>query len=241
MSTNKVIFILSHYNDSMKDVATQLELSEVPTTVEVISPNEIEKLPSLRYEVVVIDVDQANKRGPILIQNLRRKNSYTPIVVLSEQGSPETAVYYFNMGADDFVRMPVDVMELASRIRAKLRLMNFLESLTSSPNTSNTPSKITIGEAEIDLNRMIVQRGKETIVLTPKEVGILRLLYRKRGNVVTRTEFLQEVWLLDDPTSITDRVVDTNILNLRTKIGDGGRHARYIKTIFGVGYLLVAE
>ncbi len=238
---NKVMLILEEA-ESLKDLVTQLELSDQPVKVEVVSAKDGNFSEPMKADLVVLDVNQAGNRGGLIVQEIRRQNPYLPIIVLSENGSPETAVYYFNMGVDDFIRKPYDIMEFASRIKARLRMVNYIAEIKTAQSTKSPYAlhgRVKIGDVEVDFDRMVVIRPNgEKVDLNPKETGVLRLLYLNKGRVVTREDFLREVWFMEEP-KITDRVVDTNIVNIRNKIGDKGRQSRYIKTLFGVGYMLV--
>ena len=99
------------------------------------------------------------------------------------------------------------------------------------------PVSIRIGDAVVHLDRMTVKVGEKENQLTPKEIGIIRLLYKNRGKVVAREAMMKEIWGGDD--FITERVIDTNVVSIRKKLGDMGRKARYIKTVFGIGYKMI--
>ncbi len=238
---NKVFLVVKDAG-GVQELVSHLELHEPPIGVRVVNPDEVDFDLVSQGDVVVIDVSQLGNRGGLILQELRRRNPSLPLMVVSDEVSPEKAVYYFNMGADDFIRKPYDTMELFCRLKARLRVANYVREIKSTELKKgrlvmNGP--VRVGEVEVDFDRMVILKGDETIMLTPKEAGMLRLLYLNKGRVVPRAEFLKNVWFMEDNITITDRVVDTNIVNIREKIGDTGRQPRYIKTIFGVGYMLI--
>lgn len=238
---NKVFLVVKDPG-GFQELVSHLELNEPPIGVRVWNPEEVDFDLVSQGDVVVIDVSQLGNRGGLILQELRRRNPSLPLMVVSEEVSPEKAVYYFNMGADDFIRKPYDTMELFCRLKARLRVANYVREIKNTEIKKgrlvmNGP--VRVGEVEVDFDRMVILKGEETIMLTPKEAGMLRLLYLNKGRVVPRAEFLKNVWFMEDNITITDRVVDTNIVNIREKIGDTGRQPRYIKTIFGVGYMLI--
>ncbi|MFN3660042.1 MAG: response regulator transcription factor [Brevinematales bacterium] len=238
---NRVFLVVEDVR-AVQELIAHLELHEPPIGVHVVKPGEVDLDLVSQGDVVVIDVGQAGDRSGLILQELRRRNPSLPLMVVSDEGAPEKAVYYFNMGADDFVRKPYDTIELFCRVKARLRVANYIREIK---NTEIKKGRVMmhgvvrVGEVEVDFDRMVVLKGDETIILTPKEAGILRLLYLNKGRIVPRAEFLKNVWFMEDNITITDRVVDTNIVNIREKIGDTGRHPRYIKTIFGMGYMLI--
>jgi two-component system alkaline phosphatase synthesis response regulator PhoP len=99
------------------------------------------------------------------------------------------------------------------------------------------PVTIKIGESLIYLDKMILKRNEQEEPLTPKELGIIRLLFKNRGKVVSRDLMMKEIW--GDGVYVTERVIDTNVVSIRKKIGDMGRKPKFIKTVFGVGYKMV--
>lgn len=238
---NKVLLI-SKETKEITDLVSQLELNDPPIGVKVVSPSEINFGIVPSTDIVVIDVSYTGNQVGSILQEFRRSNSILPLIVISDQTNPETAVYYFNMGADDFIRKPYDTMELICRIKARLRVMHYVKE-TKQVNLQKSVSGISgpvhIGEVEVDFDRMIVIKNQKTILLTPKEAGILKILYLNKGKPIPRAEFLKHVWFIEGESFVTDRVIDTNIVNIRKKIGDTGRRARYIKTLFGIGYMLI--
>ncbi|MCX7882120.1 MAG: response regulator transcription factor [Brevinematales bacterium] len=238
---NKVLLILPEAGE-FQELLSHLELHQPPIGYQVVKPEMVDVGIASQVDVVLFDVAQIGNRSGTLLQELRRRNPALPIMVVSDQVSAEKAVYFFNMGADDFIRKPFDTMEVFCRLKARLRVANYVKEIKNKELKKghlvmNGP--VRIGEAEVDFDRMLVIRNGETIMLTPKEAGMLKLLYMNKGRVIPRAEFLKTVWFLEEEHAITDRVVDTNIVNIREKIGDTGRQARYIKTIFGVGYMLI--
>ena len=129
---------------------------------------------------------------------------------------------------------------MVARIRAHIRRVNILRG--SSVNSGSyypgyEPVTIKIGESLIFLDKMVVKSNDNEFALTPKEIGIIRLLYKNRGKVVPRDMMMKEIW--GEGVFVTERVIDTNVVSIRKKIGDLGRKAKYIKTVFGVGYKMI--
>jgi DNA-binding response OmpR family regulator len=113
-----------------------------------------------------------------------------------------------------------------ARIRAVLR--------RTGPARSASP--IRIGETTVDLEGFRIERGGETFPITGTERGMLELLWRHRGRLVTRETFLREVWGYGRIPET--RTVDFHIARLRRKLEDRPDRPRYLKTVRGRGYLL---
>ncbi len=192
------------------------------------------------YDTVIIDLFSPAYNGVELIKQLRKINKIVPIIAVSERTKEEDKVFGLNLGADDFITKPFSMMELLARIRAHLRKINMIKSgtLTSMGALNGyEPVTIKIGDSLIYLDKMILKHNDLEEPLTPKELGIIRLLYKNRGKVVSRDVMMKEIW--GDGIYVTERVIDTNVVSIRKKIGDTGRKPKYIKTVFGVGYKMV--
>ncbi len=188
----------------------------------------------------------ANSRDLAVISNIRKINLLIPIIVISNSNSVQDKIYAFDIGADDYIVEPYDEHEVVARVKAHIRKTAYLsqkEKDESSPvaviYSDDDYETGIIGNSKVYFDRLIIKRGNEEIYLTNKEAAILQLLYKHRGKVVSREMLINEVWNGD--TFITARVIDTNVVAIRKKLGDLGRKPKYIKTIFGVGYKLVEE
>jgi DNA-binding response OmpR family regulator len=127
------------------------------------------------------------------------------------------------------VTKPFGLAELLARIRARLRR-------GQDPAPEAIPEKLTLGGAIVDLRALAVRRGKKTHAITVREADMLRLLWRERGQVVSRERFLSEVWGHDRfPTT---RTVDQHVAKLRGKVEADPASPRHILTVFGLGYRL---
>ena len=99
-----------------------------------------------------------------------------------------------------------------------------------------TEEVLLFGAARIDFGRFEAQMDQKPVHLSPKEFGILKLLWRQAGHAVSRTQILQEVWGYD--VYPTTRTVDTHIADLRAKLEQNPARPQYILTVHGTGYRL---
>ncbi len=192
------------------------------------------------FDTVIIDLFSQGYDGVELIKQLRKINKIIPIIAISEKIKEEDKVFSLNLGADDFITKPFSTMELLARIRAHLRKINVIKSgaLASMGSLYGyEPVTIKIGDSLVYLDKMILKHNSTEEPLTPKELGIIRLLFKNRGKVVPRDVMMKEIW--GEGIFVTERVIDTNVVSIRKKIGDIGRKPKYIKTVFGVGYKMV--
>ena len=102
------------------------------------------------------------------------------------------------------------------------------------PKQREVPTRLRVGDADVDLSAMVVRRDGETLPLTKLEAGVLALFFAHPGEVLTRSRFLDQVWGYDRfPTT---RTVDVHVARVREKLGDDAEAPRFIHTVHGVGY-----
>jgi len=149
-------------------------------------------------------------------------------IVAREQQEPDK-VAGLEMGADDYVVKPFGVSELLARIRALLRRRC---AATGPEPKQSEPFRF--GDVEIDPQRLQGNKGGQTFVLTTRELELLSLFLKARGQVLSRSQILDEIWGIYYEG--TTRTLDQHIAKLRKKIEDDPAHPRYIVTVHRVGY-----
>jgi two-component system KDP operon response regulator KdpE len=182
-----------------------------------------------RPDIVVLDLGLPGKDGFTVIQDIR-KQALTPIVVLSARDDVEGKVRALELGADDYVTKPFDMIELMARLRAALR--HGLQAVGEAPLFRS-------GSLTVDLVGRRVLRHGEELHLSPKEYGLLRYLVAQAGRVVTHRQILEEVW---GPANVEDvQYLRVLMRALRKKIEPEGetQTPQLITTESGVGYRLM--
>jgi DNA-binding response OmpR family regulator len=160
---------------------------------------------------------------------MRERGDRTPVLVLSAKGQEPDRVLLLTLGADDYVVKPFSVRELVARVRAILR--------RTGPAAAT--ERIAFGDVVVDPESFRIVKGDEVHAMTATERGMLMLLWRRRGAVVSRDEFLREVWGYGRIPET--RTVDFHVVRLRRKVEDDPERPRWLKTVRGVGYLLERE
>jgi len=234
------VLIIANVKDNILEIKDSLDFEGYETSISYNGKEGLLKAQEESFDLIILDTQTSEIIGCEVLREFRKLNKETPIIVLSENESEEEKVFCLNLGADDFMSLPLSVPELVARTRAHVRRVKILKnsySLTGGALPGYEPVIIKIGETSIYLDRMVAKLNGIETALTPKEIGIIRLLYKNRGKVVSREAMMKEIWGND--IYITERVIDTNVVSIRKKIGDTGRKAKFIKTVFGVGYKLV--
>ncbi len=175
------------------------------------------------WDLIVLDVMLPGKDGFEVCRDLRRARVRTPILMLTAKTQEAEKILGLELGADDYVTKPYSPRELRARIKALLRRA-----------TEELPEVFRFGEIEVDFTRYEVRRGGQPIDLTPTEFKLLAALIRSRGRVLSRDHLLDQVW--GHGVFVTDRVVDTQVTNLRKKIEPEPSQPRYLANVRGVGY-----
>jgi DNA-binding response OmpR family regulator len=178
-------------------------------------------------DLVLLDIMMPKLDGYAVAAELRRLANPVPILMLTAKGQVEDRVQGLDAGADDYLVKPFSTEELLARVRALLRRTR---------RQAQSPTKLRLGEVEIDLARQTASRGRKPIHLTAKEFAMLRLMAETPGEPVTRERFLDLVW--GYTAFPTTRTVDNHIANLRSLIEPHPDQPRWIKTVHGVGYKL---
>jgi DNA-binding response OmpR family regulator len=192
-----------------------------------------EALPLLRQrqpDLVILDLMLPHQSGYDLCRAIRGAGNRVPILMLSAKGQEIDKVVGLELGADDYVSKPFGVRELLARVHALLR--------RSEPAScvSALPEHIAFGAVRIDVKALRGQRGKVPLDFTPRELKVLAILFRERGNAVARDAMLNEVWGIDYYG--TTRTLDQLIVKLRQKIEAVPAEPRHLLTVHGHGYRL---
>ncbi|HIV20124.1 MAG TPA: response regulator transcription factor [Candidatus Merdivicinus intestinigallinarum] len=183
-------------------------------------------LKTVRFDLIVLDLMLPGATGEELVEEIR-KNSTTPILVVSAKGQ-EDKLNVLKMGADDFISKPFDVNEVAVRVYSLLR-----RSRDFSENGGEKQT-LSLKNLEIDLESREVRVSGKPLSLTAREYDILVLLMRYPNKVFTRQNIFETVWggaYLGD-----DNTINVHISNLRSKIQKLDDKEEYISTIWGVGF-----
>lgn len=190
--------------------------------------NAQEMLTALAFDLMVLDVMMTGQSGVELTRQLRAANETTPILLLTARGEVEERIEGLSAGADDYLVKPFEPRELLLRIQAILR---------RAPVPEAEVAQFRLGTWRMDLAQaeMMGEDGVKQKI-TPVELKLLRTLVREPERILTREELARACGV--DPD---ERTIDVQITRLRRKLGDESKNPRYIETVRGQGYRLVAE
>jgi two-component system OmpR family response regulator len=179
------------------------------------------------YDAVVLDVMLPGMSGFELCEKWRDHQVWVPVLMLTARGAVADRVAGLDGGADDYLTKPFHLDELFARLRSLIRR-----------GPIPRPTELTVGQLRADPASRRCSRGEIEITLTTKEFGLLELLMRRPGTVLTRELLLEHCW--DFAYESRSNVVDVHIRALRDKI-DRPFAVHSIETVRGIGYRLRAD
>ncbi|WP_136808642.1 response regulator transcription factor [Desulfosediminicola flagellatus] len=180
------------------------------------------------YDAAVVDIMLPGMDGLQVIEEMRKADVNTPVLILSARQSVDDRIQGLQRGGDDYMIKPFSFSELLARVQALIRR----------DKKSTQPMTLQAGNLEMDLLKHEVKRGEEKIDLPAKEYALLELMLRNSGTVLSKTTILEKVYEYNfDPQT---NVVDVLVCRLRNKV-DKDFEQKMIQTVRGVGYVLRAE
>ena len=182
-----------------------------------------DRLTSLRFDLLVLDVMMPGESGLSLTSSLR-ENTNVPILMLTAMAEPDDRINGLERGADDYLTKPFEPRELVARIRSILRRVAI---------AAPAPAELRFGELVYDPQRQLFEGPDGATPLTGAEARLLDILARTPGEAVARDDLQAESGI-----GGSSRAVDVQVTRLRRKMESDPRNPRYLQTIRGQGYVL---
>ena len=176
------------------------------------------------YDAIVLDIMLPGLNGYDVLKQLRARKIWLPVLMLTAKDGEYDQTDAFDLGADDYLTKPFSFMILVARLRALIRR-----------GAPERPVLVTVGSLILDPARRTVERRGEPIILTAREYGLLYFLMRNAGDVLSKSEILDNVW--DSAFEGSDNIVEVYIGYLRRKI-DAPYGLTTLRTVRGLGYRL---
>ncbi len=178
------------------------------------------------YPIIILDRMLPTIDGITILKTLRGAGNTTPIIILSALSEVDDRVQGLKAGGDDYLVKPFAFTELLARVEALIRRHK---------GDGEALTKLEVGDLEMDLLSRSVTRGGKKLNLQAREFSLLEYLLRNKGQIVTRTMLLENVWHYHfDPQT---NVIDVHISRLRRKVDDDFPKP-LLKTVRGSGYVI---
>ncbi len=184
-----------------------------------------------KHDLILLDMMLPGMNGLDVLQGIRSSLD-TPVLMVTGSLVESHRIAGLEMGADDTMTKPFNPRELVARIRAILR-----RTRDRLPMGRPSPAlrQIQVGDIELDPGSRVARRNGQQIDLTSAEFGLLEMLLRSAGSVVTRNQLVENV--LGRSLNAFDRSLDVHVSSLRRKLGHKNGSTDRIKTVRGIGYM----
>jgi two-component system alkaline phosphatase synthesis response regulator PhoP len=190
-------------------------------------------LQNTQVSLALLDVQLPDGSGFDLGRLIRQKHPEVVMVFLTAAGTTEDRIHGLELGAEDYIVKPFHFKELLLRIQNASKRLRFIE------EPAPIVGEIKIGKASVNFRQYEITSEGNKYNLTHKECALLKLLFEKRGQVVSRDDILNVVWSEDEYP--TPRTIDNFILKFRKWVEPDPNSPSLIRSIRGVGYLLERE
>ncbi len=177
------------------------------------------------YDAAVVDIMLPVRDGLSMIEQIRKRQVNTPVIILSAKRTVDERVHGLQVGGDDYMIKPFAFSELLARIQGLIRRST----------GAIEPTCLSVGNLSVDLLRREVTLSGKVIDLQPREFSLLEFLMRNAGRIVSKTMILEHIW--DYSFNPQTNVVDVLICRLRSKLDKDGAQ-KTIQTVRGAGYVL---
>lgn len=175
------------------------------------------------YAAAVLDLGLPRRDGVDVLASVRRAGISVPVLVLTARDAIPDRVAALDIGADDYVVKPIDLTELAARLRALVRRSH-----------GKADAKLSFGNVELDPAARRVMREEQEVALAMREFDLLHVLMLNRGKVLTREQLEQHIYGWG--REVESNAIEVHIHHLRNKLG-----SQLIRTVRGVGYVFLPD
>ena len=232
MSPGKKILIVDDEPGIVLGLSDQLEMEGYKVITTTDGEKGLALVRKQHPDLIVLDIMLPKINGFEVCKQLRMEGNQTPVLMLTAKGDEIDKVLGLELGADDYVTKPFSLREVVARIHAILRRVE-------EQGRKNPLECLEFGNVILDFLKFEAWKGKQRLNLTPRQFRIMQLLGEHPGEVLTRDQFLDEIW--GGEVYVTNRSVDTQISNLRKKLEKDPEHPLHIISIRSVGYKFVPE
>lgn len=178
------------------------------------------ELHTQEYSAAVLDIGLPHQTGLEVLAHIRQARIVTPVLILTARDAVPDRIQGLDLGADDYVVKPIDLNELAARLRALVRRAH-----------GQVQEHLAAQDVVLIPASRTVKRAGEVVVLSTREFDLLQTFLLSADRVLTRTQLEQQLYSWGQ--EVESNAIEVHIYNLRRKLGSG-----LIHTVRGVGYML---
>lgn len=175
-------------------------------------------------DLMVLDINLPDGNGVDFLKKLRKTSSF-PVILLTANDMETDIVAGLESGADDYVTKPFSLAVLRARVHAQLRRQD-----------REKTEVVRTQEFTFDFNRMQFWKGKQNLELSKTEQKLLKILVENRGITMARGSLVDRIWT-DGADYVDENALSVTVRRLRGKLEDDPSRPKYIKTVYGIGYV----
>ena len=224
--TNRKILIIDDDTDLSMIITDMLENKGFSVTCATSSEEAFDLLAESSFDLILLDINLPDSSGFEICRQLREVSN-VPVIFASARTSETDRITGFDIGGDDYLPKPYSMKELLSRINALLR---------RTYGSNDKERIVTFGTVEVNITARTVTRQDKPVSLSLREFDLLAYLCEHKNTAVPKDKLINEVWgafSMVEPSTLT-----VHIRWLREKLEDDPASPAYIKTVWGVGYIL---
>lgn len=224
------VLIIDDEKELSEYTAKYFNMSGVSAQFALDAKTALEHLKDNTYSLILLDINLGDDSGFELCQTIRQTLDI-PIFFISARSAEDDMLLALSIGGDDYICKPYSLGVLLAKVKAELKRYES----SHKPDEKDSDHIVKLGSAEIDLKKATITKdGKET-ALKSMEYKILVYLLRNSDRVIPKEEIFEKIW---DTTVVGDVTLNVHIRHLREKIEDDAGDPRFIKTVWGVGFML---
>ncbi|MBR4948024.1 MAG: response regulator transcription factor [Clostridiales bacterium] len=225
------VLIIDDEKELSEYTAKYFNMSGIPAQYALDAASALEFLKDNTCSLILLDINLGDDSGFELCQKIRQTTDI-PIFFISARSAEDDMLLALSIGGDDYICKPYSLGVLLAKVKAELKRY---ESTHRSDEKTDDDGTVNIGDAVVNLKKAsITKNGKET-PLKAMEYKILVYLLRNSDRVIPKEEIFEKIW---DTTFVGDVTLNVHIRHLREKIEDDAGNPRFIKTVWGVGFML---
>ena len=220
--------IIDDEQDLSRMTQEYFEMFGVTCAVASTSDECLEFLKENSADIFLLDINLGNESGFALCKTLREKYD-TPILFISARQSDDDVLVALNIGGDDYIKKPYTLSVLLAKVKVQLKRLDAVKQAGFHTDKASDES------FTIDPATMSCTVEGRVVALKSKEFSLLSCLYEHKNTIVTKEKLFDEVW---GDSFYSDSTLNVHIRRLREKIETDPNEPKYIKTIWGTGYIL---
>jgi two-component system alkaline phosphatase synthesis response regulator PhoP len=226
----KKILLVEDEENLLKTIRLNLEIEGYEVISAIDGASAIRIFESGGFDLIILDVMLPVVDGFDVCQTIRKKDAEIPVLFLTAKSGGEDKIKGLRIGGDDYMTKPFNLEEFLLRIQNLLRR-------SRKKDTNLLSDFFEFGKNKVNFATFEANGVNGNVTLSKREVELLKLLFERKGEVVSRDEILEKLW--NDDALPTSRAIDNYILNYRKYFEENPREPKHFFSIRGVGYKFV--